>query len=49
VVERLVACLRRLDEDGELLLDALLADEVPSRFGRSERSSSSSGVSAAGS
>ena len=42
VVERLAARLGRLERDRELLLDALLADEVGERRGRSERSSSSS-------
>ena len=42
VVERLPARLRGLERDRELLLDALLADEVRERRGRSERSSSSS-------
>ena len=45
VVERLAARLRRVERDRELLLHALLADEVRSDCGRSERSSSSSGSS----
>ena len=48
VVERLAARLRRLERDRELLLHALLADEVGEVRGRSERSSSSSASASTG-